>query len=291
MIRSLMLLAALLLGLQARAEVHPLQDRLWNMDEQRFVSPQSLFERLPPGGWLLLGEQHDHPEHHRIQAQWILQLAQRHQLGAVALEMADANQQDAFDQALGQGGQATPEALAWQKGWDWALYGQVVRTALDQATAVVAADLPRAEQRSAYKDGAPGGELSEAHNDFMRDLLFESHCGQLPANVMDGMRQVQLARDQAMAARLQHYSNPALTGVMITGSVHARRDLGIPRWLDQPLVSVLLVAVETDKPSPEDYIPEGLADLPAADYLFFTSAIPVRDYCAELETKSESGRQ
>ena len=296
MIRGLLLLGALALSLTARA-AHPLQDQLWDLHEQRFVSPDTLFDRLPPGGWLLLGEQHDHPEHHRIQTEWIIRLAQRDQLGAVALEMADAGQQDAFDKARGKGSRVTPEDLRWQKGWDWGLYEQVVRTALDRAAAVVAADLPRGEQRKAYQEGAPEGELGEPHNAFMRELLFESHCGQLPASSLDGMRQVQLARDQTMAERLRRYSNPAMTGVMITGGIHARRDLGIPRWLNRPLVSVLMVSVENDKQAPEDYIPEGLADhLPATDYLLFTAAIPSRDYCTELAAKTqdkspESGRQ
>ena len=283
MIRPLLMLLSLLVALPAAAA--SLEGRLWDLRAERFVSIDTLFERLPPGGWLLLGEQHDHPEHHAIQADWIERLATRDQLGPVAMEMLQQSQQPLLDDARGRGQNVTPEALNWQPGWDWALYEPVVRAALDHAPALVATDLSRDQQRQAYTAGAPEGELEPGHSDFMRDLLYDSHCGQLPASSLDGMRQVQLARDQAMATRLREYSAPDQTGVMITGSIHARLDLGIPRWLKRPAVSVLMIAVEPDKTSPQDYRPEGLGTHPVADYLLFTSALPARDYCAELKAK------
>lgn len=283
MIRYLCCLMVLLLGLQVQAE--PLEGKLWSLKEARFLPVETLFDQLPAGGWLLLGEQHDHPQHHAIQTQWLQQLAKRKQLGAVALEMADQTQQDALDNALGRGKEVSPDELQWQQGWDWDLYESVVRTALDLSPAVVAADLPRDAQRRAYREGAPEGELETEHSDFMRDLLYESHCGQMPTSGLDGMRQVQLARDQAMAEQLRRYSTPERTGVMLTGGIHARNDLGIPRWLDRPLVSVLMVSIEADKSSPQDYTPEGLSGFTPVDYLLFTRAIPQQDYCAGLASR------
>ncbi|MBR9827834.1 MAG: ChaN family lipoprotein [Oceanospirillales bacterium] len=267
--------------LQAQAP-HPLEGRLWAIADARFLSPEQLFEQLPAGGWLLLGEQHDHPQHHQIQTEWILALAARQQLGAVALEMADHSQQGALDQALGHGQTITPEALQWQSGWPWSLYGEVVSTALDHATAVAAADLTRDEQRAAYRHGAPEGELEHDHTEFMAELLFDSHCGQLPRQSLDGMRQVQLARDQQMARVLSDYADVQRTGVMLTGAIHARRDLGIPRWLALPATSVLMIAVNDDT-APANYLPTGLPGRDSADYLLFTRALPGQDHCAEFE--------
>lgn len=277
---GLLLFAAPLSALAAA-----LSGQLWSVADARFVTRAHLFERLPEGGWLLLGEQHDHPEHHRIQQDWILALAARHQLGSVALEMADHSQQARFDAALGQGARITPEALQWQAGWPWSWYESVVRTALDHASAVAAADLTRDEQRRAYRAGAPQGELEAAHAEFMRELLFDSHCGQLPRSALDGMRQVQLARDQQMASVLRRYAQAGRVGVMLTGTVHARRDLGIPRWLALPLVSVLLVPVDT-RTDAADYLPDGLPGQRPADYLLFTEALPEQDYCADLQPSS-----
>ncbi len=286
-------LALLLILLSPHAWAEALEGKLWDISQQRFLTAEMLFEQLPAGGWLLLGEQHDHPQHHEIQAQWLKQLSQRQQLGAVALEMADHSQQAALHDAMGKGTSITPEDIQWKQGWDWNLYEQVVRTALDESTLVIAADLTRDAQRQAYREGAPQGELETEHADFMRDLLHESHCGQMPTSGLDGMRQVQLARDQAMAEQLDQHTTADRTGVMITGGIHARRDLGIPRWLQSPQVSVLMISVEDGKELPEDYIPEGLSNRIPVDYLLFTDAIPERDYCAELAARhsSESGAQ
>lgn len=284
-------LALLLLSPLAWAEA--LEGKIWDLKQEQFLTAEMLFERLPTGGWLLLGEQHDHPQHHEIQAQWLKQLAQRQQLGAVALEMADHSQQPALDAARGRGQTITPEAIQWKQGWDWALYESVVRTALDVSMQVVATDLTRDTQRQAYREGAPKGELETEHADFMRDLLHESHCGQMPTSGLDGMRQVQLARDQAMAEQLDKHAIAGRIGVMLTGGIHARRDLGIPRWQQSPLVSVLMISVEDGKEQPEDYIPKGLSGYTPVDYLLFTDAIPERDYCAELTARhpSKSGTQ
>ncbi len=283
--KALLLLAALLASpLSSAHPPHPLEGRIWAVESATFISREELFDRLPAGGWLLLGEQHDHPQHHRIQAEWIAALADRQQLGAVALEMANHDQQQALDAALGQGDAVTPEALHWQTGWPWSLYGEVIATALNRASAVAAADLTRDEQRQAYREGAPHGELGEVHADFMRDLLYESHCGQMPHTALDGMRQVQLARDQQMAEVLRQYTDAARTGVMLTGGIHARRDLGIPRWLPGPLVSVLMISADNGD-TPVDYLPDGLPGQPVTDYLLFTSALPDKDYCAGFTEK------
>lgn len=289
--RLIMLLLALGLSLPALAE-HPLSGKLWRLSEQRFVSEAELFAQLPTDGWLLLGEQHDNPHHHQLQRRWIASLADRGQLGAVALEMATTVQQPLLDQALMRGSTATPDSLNWNAGWSWALYADVVRLSLDRAPAVIGTDLTREQQRSAYQEGAPSGDMGELHANYMRRLLFESHCGQLPKDSLEGMRQVQLARDQQMAERLDQAQLKALSGVMLTGTIHARNDLGIPLWLEKPAVTVLLTSVQEGRHEPYDYLPESYPGAPvAADYLLFTDAIAERDYCAELQSshrKTES---
>jgi uncharacterized iron-regulated protein len=281
--RNLALLLALVIPLTALAD-HPLSGKLWHVASQRFVSQAQLFDQLPAGGWLLLGERHDNPHHHRLQQRWIARLAARNQLGAVALEMATTAQQPLLDRALGQGDNVTAQALEWNPGWPWEQYGPLVRLALERAPRVIGADLDRARQRLAYREGAPAGGQGELHANYMRLLLFESHCGQLPRDSLEGMRQVQLARDQQMAARLEQTDLGTRTGVMLTGTIHARRDLGIPLWLEKPALTVLLIPVQEALRQPHDYLPESYPGAAvAADYLLFTPAIAERDYCAPLQ--------
>lgn len=290
MLRALIpaLTALLITSLPAAASApdtsgHPLSGRLWSVAEARFLTLDALYERLPDGGWLLIGEQHDNPDHHALQTRIITALGQRGQLGAVALEMATAEQQDRFDAAIRRAQLPTPEQLDWSDGWPWPLYEAPVHAAFRWAPRVLGADLTRAQLQAVYADRAPGGELEPAHADFMRDLLFESHCGQLPRKRLEPMRQVQLARDQRMASVLRNHRTPARTGVLLTGSIHARRDLGVPRWLDDtPHLTLLLVAVQPGQTSPQHYLPATFGNLPTTDLILFTPHRDAPDYCSEF---------
>lgn len=260
-----------------------LPGRLWSPAESRFLAPEALFERLPAGGWLLIGEQHDNPDHHEIQAEIIRQLGQRQQLGAVALEMANSAQQPLFDQVMQTRQPPSAEALEWSDGWPWALYQAPVQAAFHWANRVLAADLSREQLHAVYAAPAPRSDLEPAHGAFMRDLLFESHCGQLPRSQLEPMRQVQLARDQQIAAVLRANALPDRTGLLLTGSIHARLDLGVPRWLGTtPHLTLLLVAVEPESNAPEDYVPDTFGNLPTSDLILFTPPRENPDYCATL---------
>ena len=63
---------------------------LHNLTGAALLQTNARFDALLPADVLLLGEQHDAPEHQVIHSQVIAVLAQRSLLGAVALEMADA---------------------------------------------------------------------------------------------------------------------------------------------------------------------------------------------------------
>lgn len=262
---------------------HPLAGNIWSLPTGS-ISTAELFNSLPLGGWLLLGEQHDHPDHHRIQVTLLESLAQQGRLGAVAFEMLNTEQQPLLDYWLGRGDEVTPEALNWNPGWPWERYEQQVRTALNLAERVVAADLPRARQRLAYTEGAPAGELEAAHSAFMQELLFTSHCGRLPREHLGQMLQVQLARDQQMADALAQHVYPHRTGVLISGAVHAWQATGVPRWIEPeiPHLSLLLISLD-DETDASAYLPDSLAlDVSEREFLLFTAALPEQDHCAGI---------
>lgn len=269
------------------SSTNALVGRLWSPEENRFLPPEALYQRLPPGGWLLIGEQHDNPDHHRIEAEIISTLGERQQLGAVALEMANSAQQPLLDQVLATRAAPTAEALDWSQGWPWALYEAPLQAAFRWATRVLGADLTREQMAIAHTSGAPQGELEPAHGDFMRTLLFDSHCGQLPRSQLDPMRQVQLARDQQIARVLRAAAIANRTGVLLTGSIHARLDLGVPRWLDQtPHLSLLLQAVDPALSAATEYRPATFGNLATVDLILFTPPQDTPDYCARFTHKS-----
>jgi uncharacterized iron-regulated protein len=244
------------------------------------LSPQQLIEQLAPAPRVLVGEEHDNPDHHALQL-WLLQAleAQRAQ-GSVLLEMLTPDQQgkvDALRARLSEGKPVAdlPAALVWHKGWDWTQYGPIVQHALAQPYPLLAANLDRAQVRQIYrKRPALSGALSTAAM-VQEPLLAQigtSHCGKLPKSKLPAMLAVQQQRDRRMAAALQAAPQPSL---LFAGTFHVRRDLGVPLHLadlGDKAASRVLILAEVDRPV-------GAA---AADYVWYTPAVPERDYCADF---------
>lgn len=244
----------------------------------RWYSPHELLPRLAGAGYLVLGEQHDNPDHHALQL-WLLEnMARRRDQATVALEMLGADQQPAVEQVQKQrplpDEQALPVRLGWSESWDWSVYGPIVRWALDHADALVAANLSAAEVRGIYQrpPDTSNGYGQQARAD-LHEMIAQSHCDRLPQEHYPAMVAVQQGRDQRMAEVLRAAAVPA---VIIVGSVHARKDLGLVlHWVsDSAEQPTTLIMVEAGKPLP---------DAEQADLVWLTAALPPQDYCAEWE--------
>ena len=48
---------------------HPLTGRIWDVSSAGFIDRQNLFIRLARADFVLLGERHDNPDHHLLQAE------------------------------------------------------------------------------------------------------------------------------------------------------------------------------------------------------------------------------
>lgn len=244
------------------------------------LSPQQLIEQLAPAPRVLVGEEHDNPDHHALQL-WLLQAleAQRAQ-GSLLLEMLTPEQQGQVDAvrarvAEGQPVADLPAELAWQTGWPWKLYGPIVQHALAQPYPLLAANLDHAQVLQVYrKRPALSGALSTAAM-VQEPLLAQigiSHCGKLPKSKLPAMLSVQQQRDRRMATALQAAPQPSL---LFAGSFHVRRDLGVPLHLadlGDKAASLVLILAEVGQP----------VSAAAADYVWYTPALPERDYCADF---------
>jgi len=243
------------------------------------LTPAQLVDRLGGADRVLVGEQHDNPDHHALEL-WLLQaLASRRAQGSVLLEMLEPAQQANVDAARQQVAEGTPpkdlpNALAWQKGWDWAGYGPLVRYALAQPYPLLAANLDRSEIMGIYR-AVPSLSGSASTAPAVREPLLEqirqSHCGLLPESQLPAMLAVQQQRDRRIAERLRDAPLPAL---LFTGAYHARRDLGVPLHLTDLGVRdarVLLLVEVGQQVAPG-----------SADFVWYTAAQPEQDHCAEL---------
>ncbi|MBN7823061.1 ChaN family lipoprotein, partial [Bowmanella yangjiangensis] len=152
------------------------------------ITPQRLVERLARASRVVVGEQHDNPDHHALQLWLSRELEARRPQGSVLLEMLNPSQQTRVDQVRAETRAGRPpldaiRALAWQPRWDWAMYGALVRYQLRQPYPLLAANLDREEIMRIYQQRpALQGQASTAaavQQRLQRDIR-ESHCGLLP---------------------------------------------------------------------------------------------------------------
>ena len=235
----------------------------------------SQLDAVLPADVLLLGEQHDAAEHQQLQLDTVKQLAARGQLAALVLEMADtggssaALTPDATDTAV-------RDALRWDvSGWPWPAHGPAVMAAVRAGVPVLGANLPRTGSRNAMQDASLDTRLPAPAWARQQQLIAEGHCGLLPASQLPAMTRIQVARDRAMAETAAAAVRPGKTVLVLAGSGHVDRALGIPQHLPASLAvkAVRLLAADTVSVD---------ANNTAFDAWWLTPPLPPKDYCAEL---------
>lgn len=246
----------------------------------RTLTPQELIEHLAGAPRVLVGEQHDNPDHHALQLWLLRELAAQRPQGSLLMEMLNPDQQAKVDaaQAATRAGQppADPyQALDWQENWDWGVYGALVTYALRQPYPLLSANLDRAQIMQIYRQ-RPTLEGTASTTRQVQDTLLEdvrqSHCGLIPEAQLPGMLAIQQQRDRRMAERLLAAPTPAL---LLAGSFHVRKDLGVPLHLQDLGAgqgNVVLILAEVGK----------TVTAQNADYVWYTAAQPEQDYCAQM---------
>jgi uncharacterized iron-regulated protein len=231
-------------------------------------------DALLPADVILLGEQHDASEHQQIHQQVVAHLAARGQLGAVALEMAETGRNTASLPA-NSSEQEVQDVLGWNnKSWPWAAYGPAVMTAVRAGVPVLGANLPAAQMRQAMADSRLDQQLPGPALKAQQQLIRLGHCGLLPEDRISPMTRIQVARDMHMARTVEQAVSPGKVVVLLAGSGHVNRVLGVPQHLPPELKikSVLLRAG-----------PETGTDTGAFDVVWSTPDLPVKDYCESLK--------
>lgn len=241
---------------------------------QRPPAPVDLNDLLPTP-LLLLGEQHDAPEHQTLQRQALRQLLELGVASALVLEMSERGQQtaglptDASEQQVRETLDWTAERNAG--GWPWAVYGPLVMEAVRAGVPVIGGNLPRDQMRTAMTEAGLDATLTADALQRQRKNIRQGHCDLLPATQIAPMTRIQIARDRALAQTAQEALQAGKTVLLVAGHQHVRRDIGVPAHLpDQPLA---VVAAQAGRSGP---------DARNADRVWVTPPVPPRDHCAEL---------
>ncbi len=248
------------------------------------VSPADVpvaLEALPPARLLLLGEQHDAEAHQALQHATVAHLAQQGRLAALVLEMAERGThtrgvaRDASEAEV-------QTRLRWNHdGWPWERYGAVVMAAVRAGVTVLGGNQPRADMRMAMADTTLDARLGSEALARQRENIAQGHCGLLPTRQVAPMARIQIARDRAMAQTLGEASAAAVDKqavVLVAGTEHVRRDLGVPAHLPPEWAArSLVVVMHSGAPNTASHA--------GADRLWLTPATPPQDHCADLRQR------
>jgi uncharacterized iron-regulated protein len=206
---------------------------------------------------VILGEVHDNPAHHAVQAEAVADLTP----AALVFEMLTPKQAARVLDVARDDAAALEAALDWQgSGWpDFAMYHPIFTAAPEAA--VYGAAVPRDETRRAMQIGVSrtfgeGAEVyglaTEIDTEQLAERLnlqMDAHCGALPLNLLPGMVELQRLRDAELArAALTALEETGGPVAVITGNGHARMDWGVPSYIARvaPEVTVYALAQGED---------------------------------------------
>jgi uncharacterized iron-regulated protein len=260
------------------------------------VPPAASWEaRLAGDTVAVLGEVHDNAELHRLRFNALSRAVTRGWRPAIAMEQLDRERQADIERARrerpGDAQHVIDVAVgpAGRSGWNWDFYRPVIALALSRDLPLVAANLSNADATRIVRGGldavfdAPARRALRLDEPVAPEWLAAQeheidvgHCGALPRTLWPAMARAQLARDAAMAAALHEHAAHGV--VLLAGNGHARRDLGVPRWLDASLAPRSLVV---------GFLEEGGGEPPSTvfDAVVRAPASVREDPCAAFESK------
>ena len=286
---------------------HPLVGRIVDTASGASLTVDALIRRLVGARFVILGEKHDNPDHHRLQADVLRRLLAAGRTPAVGFEMLDADQAPAVIRFL-QGKPADASGLADAVGWQatswpaWSMYQPIADLAVRGGLPIVAANFPDALARKLARGGTAaippelatrldlGSAPSQPTHDAMAKEIADSHCGYAIPGMIEPMILVQRARDEHMAQAVLAGATPD-GAVLITGFGHARTDRAVPARLRAhgatSVASLAFMEVESGHATPADYAGQGERGVMPYDFVWFTPRLDDIDPCVAFRAKLE----
>jgi uncharacterized iron-regulated protein len=255
--------------------------RLFAQTIERAETMSARLRGLAGAAVLLLGEQHDAPDHQRLAVDVVQALAHTGQLAGVVMEMLPIGRSSRAI-SPSAGADEIQQTLAWDNGaWPWTAYADIVTAAVRAGVPVLGGDLPRHQLREAMSRTDLDRRLPPAALARQMQWMREGHCQLLPESQILPMARMQIARDISLAqacVQVARTARPGQTVLLICGSVHADKALGVPQHLPDDLISrsVRLIGRGVDAGDGQ------------FDAHWLTEPGPVTDHCAALREQFKS---
>jgi len=279
---------------------HPLVGKIFHVEKGRWISFDSLTEIVQEHNIVLLGETHSNPDHHNLQAQVIASLIKAGESPAIVMEMLEYDQL-VVDYSSDEAMLNASEILSPQ--WDWSIYQPIARVAYLNQLPLLGGNLDEETLKVIRRQKSCEFDLAGMTINIcqslpatavvqIQQLIYESHCKYMPWEHTDGMAYAQIAKDIAFANKLMSVSENN-SAVLIAGSVHVRKDIGVPihlQQLGQTALSVGFINVHPDFQEISDYTAL-MPNESALDVLVFTPSDRHQDPCVEFAKQLEKIKQ
>jgi uncharacterized iron-regulated protein len=291
---------------------HPLVGKIYAPHAKKFVTPKDYLRALAWPRFVLLGEVHDNPDHHILQA-LALKYVGGGKLSAV-FEHFQSNQQVVIDAFLTGGKQIKSSAdddpvdrlflvTGWaNSGWpDSKIYRPLIAAVLDRKANILAGNVPKRRVIEVARKGSEAlstdarrrlmldKPLGRGLDDELLSELEANHCGLMPKSAFGNMAVAQRFRDGNMARVMTDATMKDGPVVLLAGNGHVRVDRGVPWYLrrmlpkseERPLISVGHVEVVEGRIQPSDYAKA----LAAYSLIVFTPRTVRTDPCVAMRKR------
>ncbi|MEX0305875.1 MAG: ChaN family lipoprotein [Ruegeria sp.] len=235
--------------------------------------PQDVLADMQAADVVILGEVHDNPQHHIVQAEAVEAIAP----SAVVWEMVTEEGAKRLAQKAATNPEELSEILRWvESGWPpLSMYYPIFEAA---DVPVYGAMVPRTAARAAMERGAAtalGADaarygltvpLSDEDQAAREADQLAAHCNALPSEALPQMVAIQRLRDAVLTrAILRATDENGGPVAVITGNGHARKDRGIPTFLSRlrPGLKVFVLGQSEDGIVDGEF--DAVIDSPAAE--------------------------
>lgn len=280
---------------------HPLVGKIYDSKHKQFVSQYAVEQVMKEADILLLGETHSNVDHHRGQAKLLARWQRQQADTAIVFEMLTLDRWQQPERWSDRS--ALSKSLQQHaKEWDWPIYTPITDLAVIKQLPILAANLShqqlrlyaRDERCSLQREGlvlAFCDALTTESRHRLETLIDRSHCGMLQPEHLPPLLKMQAAKDASFALSLWQAYKAGFAPVLISGSVHVRKDIGVPAYLSQAghsAMSIAFLEVDPELINAADY--DLSEDDSSYDFIYFTPGSRSLDPCVEFKQQLEKMR-
>lgn len=304
---------------------HPLVGAIYSPSEnQNFESTevaqlllrQLLVKKITETNFVLLGENHDNPDHHILQAWMIEEIASSGRKPDVVFEMIPrrlAHEANSYDLQKDPQLEDFAKRLEWEKrGWySWEIYKPVGLATAQYGLRMLAGNISRKKVLGLYRNKtalstdeqnrfAIDQPFSHAHQSSLNEELIASHCGMIGKKALPAMTRIQRAKDGSMADALLNARSQD-GAILIAGNGHVRKDRGVPLVLRKSsqtntarikeIVSIGLIEVRENILDPKQYELQNPEGEILYDIVIFTPKADITDHCVAMRKQFKSKKK